>query len=234
MKKYKKILLILLLSTLIDLGSYANDTLKDSSFVGEKIIFTIRKFGVKVGDAALIFNGLTQIKDRNVYLVRFTAESFNFSDEEKIYIDPQTFLPVVVQRNLNIFGKRENITEEYLPEKRMVKIVKTSGGKRREQILENAGLIDNIYCFIYRYRRSGNFKEGESLMMSLPTRDVKIDFVKKTQLKVARKIYDSFFLQSQSKDYQIWFDTSPAKIPLRIDGAVGLNSASLVIADYHK
>ena len=196
--------------------------------------FTIKKLGVKVGEATLFFGGRVKIKGRDAYSVVFTAKSFNFFDEEKIYIDPKTFLPMEVQRNLNIFGKQEKITEEYSSEKRSVKIVKVSGGKTQERTIAKSEPIDNIYCFIYRYRITGNLEEGESWVMHLPTRNVKINLIKKTQLKVAKKTYDSYFMQSQAKDYQIWFDTNPAKTPLRIDGALGMNNASLVIADQHK
>lgn len=195
-------------------------------FVGEKITYVIKNFGIKAGEATLVFKG--PLADKT-FLIVFRAESFNFLDEEKIFVNPETFLPVKVQRDLNIFGKKEKITEYYDPQKGVVRVVKVSGGKTTEQVIKKKGDLDNIYSFIYRYRRDGKFRIGDTLTMNLPTKDVEIGMLKKSKLKAAGKKFDAFFMQSNPKKYKVWFDSSDQRIPLRIDGSIGFGNTSMVM-----
>src|SRR3990167_3482677 len=142
-------------------ASIPNKTL--SFAPGEKILFSIKKMGLKVGEASLAFHGLTKLGEKEIFLIVFKATAMNFFDEEKIFVDPQTFYPIKVQRELNIWGKKEKITEEYFPEKGIVKITKNANGKTSEQTIKKRGTLDNIYSFIYRYRTQGQFRIGDAL-----------------------------------------------------------------------
>ncbi len=201
------------------------------AFNGEKLKYSIKKHGMKVGEATLVFNASDKLNGRDVYSIAFTSTSFNFLDEEMIYMDPATFLPLVVKRNLNIWGKKERINEEYLTQEGKVRITKWAGGKSSGQTIEKQGQLDNLYCFIYRFRLAGDVKPGSSLVLNLPTKDFKINVLKKTSLKIGDKAFDSYYLQSDSKEYKIWLEANEKKVPLRIDGALGIGSVSLIIAD---
>ncbi|HOW34869.1 MAG TPA: DUF3108 domain-containing protein [Candidatus Omnitrophota bacterium] len=201
---------------------------------GEFIKYQIKKTGVSVGEATLTFSGRQKVDGKEFYLIVFTAESFNFFDEEKIYADTNDFYPLIVKRDLNIFGKKEKITEEYDRKSGVIKVTKTAGSKTSQQVIHKPGLIDNIYCFIYRCRASGQFRLGDSFNIRLPTADVKIDLVKTTKLKTSAGTYDAYFMESNPAKYRVWFDQSADKIPLRIDGAVGIGSTSMMIAEYKK
>ena len=136
--------------SLSSVRSFSSTEKKNPFANGEKIIYSIKKMGVKAGEASLVFHGSTRVKNKEVYLIQFTASALNFFDQEKIYVDPKTFYPVMVKRDLNIWGKKERITEEYLTDKGQVKITKNAGGKTTVQTIEKKGAVDNIYCFIYR------------------------------------------------------------------------------------
>ncbi len=217
----------------------ANDELSRRSgilpfFSGEKITYAIKKFGIKAGDAVLVFEGKTVLEGRDVYLITFTADGFNFFDEEKIYVDPETFFPVRVERNINIFGNREKITEYYDPQKGRVRIVKSVGAKTIEQVIEKSGDIDNIYCFIYRYRRDGHFRTGDTMEIPLPTKDITIRLLKKNRIAAARKVYNAFFMQSNPRKYRVWFEDNDGKTPLRIDGATGFGNTAMIMRKYER
>lgn len=202
---------------------------------GETIQYNIKSLGVKAGEASLTFKGL--VKDpqgRDSYLIVFTAKAANFLDEEKIYADVATFYPRVVERNLNIWGKKEKITESYNPQTGMVEVVKSAGGKTTTQAIQAKAPVDNIYCFIYRYRRSGDFKIGDSFAISLPTAQVKIDLLKMTKLKTGGRLYDAYYMQSDPVKYKVWFDTSDKRIPLRINGAVGISDTAMTMSGYEE
>ena len=239
MTNFRKIILFLLslplfLSlTLVDVESTLHKNFPFSD--GEKITYAIKKMGVKTGESSLVFRGLTRINTKNAYLIIFTASSLNFFDEEKIYIDTKTFYPLVVNRDLNIWGKKEKIFEEYFPEKGLVKITKYAGGKKiTEQTIEKKGTLDNIYSFIYRYRNQGQFKVGDTLLMNLPTKDVVLKLKEITKIKAAGQQFDAYYMKSDPAQYEVWFDASDKKIPLKINGAVGFGDTAMVMMAYHR
>jgi len=51
-------------------------------------------------------------------------------------------------------------------------------------------------------------------------------------IKGGGKKYNAYFLESDSKKYRMWFDFSSAKIPLRIDGAVGFGNTKMIMNKY--
>jgi hypothetical protein len=183
----------------------------------ETFHYKISKMGIGV-KGVLKNTGETQYKGKKYFLIEFKADGFNFNDEEKIYLDPKTFKPVYVERDVNVFGKKEKISEDYTQEGQ-IKITKTTGdGKTEEQILKKQGDIDNIYGFIYRYRKQGSFKIGDVIDVKLPTKDFKIKLTKHARLSYYAKTYDCFYMESEPKEYKIWFDASEKKLPLRIIG----------------
>ncbi|MCK5215489.1 MAG: DUF3108 domain-containing protein [Candidatus Omnitrophica bacterium] len=200
--------------------------------MGETVTYCIKKFGVKVGDATLTYQGEVDIKGRKATLIIFVAKGFNFFDQEKIFMDPKSFYPMRVERRLNIFGRKEKIVELYNPHEGTVRIIKTAGKKRTEQIIKKDGLLDNIYCFIYRYRRNGKFAVGDTIKMSLPTKDITIELIKKDKMVLSKGKYDVFYMQSVPKRYRLWFDAREPKVPLRIDGAVGFGNTSMIMVEY--
>lgn len=201
---------------------------------GEKVIYDIKSMGVRAGEAVLTFHGVQKLHGKNFYLITFKASAVNFFDEEKIYADIETFYPLIVLRDLNIWGKKEKIKEEYDAQKGIIKITKNHGRKTTEQVIKKSGMIDNIYCFIYRYRKDGKFDPGDSLVIHLPTTDVTIDLVKLTKLKTANEIFDAYFMETVPPKYKVWFGTGEEKIPLRINGSVGISAASLTMRSYEE
>ena len=201
---------------------------------GEKIMFSIQKMGLKVGEATLVFQGSAKLGEKRAALIIFTAKALNFFDEEKIFVDPQTFYPLMVKRDLNIWGKREKIIEEYFPQKGVVKITKEAGGKTSEQRIEKKGTIDNIYSFIYRYRTQGQFRMGDTLSLHLPTKEVILTLKEQTNIKAAGRQFEAYYMTSDPAQYKVWFDHSDQKIPLKINGAVGFGDTAMVMVSYKK
>ncbi len=199
---------------------------------GETIHYNVTQVGLKAGEATLTFVGPAQYRNQETYSIDFYSKGMNFEDHEKIYLDPKRLKPIFVERDLNIFGKKEKILEEYT--EGHLKITKTVGNKTTEQTIDKAGWMDNIYAFIYRYRQSESFQAQEEFDINLPTTSLKIAIVKKDALKAGKKKYDVLYMQSKPSKYKIWFDASPEKLPLRISGAVGLGNTVMMMTDYEK
>jgi len=197
---------------------------------GETIYYNILQMGLKVGEATLNYVGPQSYNGQDVVLIIFSAKGFNFYDEERIYLTPDSLKPVEILRDLNIFGHKEKIQEQYLPNQ--IKVTKTEGSKASEQIIDKKGDIDNIYAFIYRYRQSGDFKINDLLDIHLPTTDVKIKLTKETVIAAGGKKYKSYYMESDPAKYKLWFDASDSKLPLRISGSVGVANTSMVMTKY--
>jgi len=198
------------------------------------IYYSIRQMGFD-GQATLTMVGPRDYKDHKTVLIVFKAHGVNYSDEEDIYVDPTTYLPLFVERDfsLNVYGHGKTL-EEYLPSKREIIITKTDGGHLIRQVINKAGPVDNIYGFIYRYRREGAFKIGDAFNMILPTKDLKIRLIKRVALKIGGKSYNSYYMQSQPVKYKIWFDASEHKWPLRITGTIGFINSVMTMTGYEE
>lgn len=205
-----------------------------ASLGGEKITYNIKKLGIKAGEATLEFVGPVETAGQKFVLIIFRAMGMNFLDEEKIFADPETLLPQRIERNLNIFGKRERIVEYYTQNPPQVRVVKTVKGKISELVLRNTQALDNIYCFIFRYRQNGTFQAGKNLNLNLPTQRVQIVMKGWQRIAAAGKNYEAYTLESQPAKYKVWFDASPRRIPLRIDGAVNLGPTSMIMREYEE
>jgi len=219
----KNIFLSLCFLVILSAGSFAGVIRP-----GEKIHYKIVQLGLSTGEASLTYLGSRMYHKQKTVLIIFQAKGFKFFDEERIFVDPKTMFPLFVERNLNIFGNRERITEEY--SKDHVKITK---GKN-QQVIEKDGDIDNIYAFIYRYRQMGQFHINDSFVLHLPTKDVPIKLIRKDTLDVALKRYKVFYMESNPANYRIWFDTSEKKIPLRISGAIKMAHTVMVMTQYDR
>jgi hypothetical protein len=203
-----------------------------SQLHAETIHYSIRQMGFD-GEATMTMVGPKDYRDHKTLLIVFKAHGTNFSDEENIYVDPTTYKPLFVERDfsLGIFGHGK-ILEEYIPSKAQIIITKTEGTRVTRQIINKAGNVDNIYGFIYRYRKEGSFKIGEVIDMIFPTKDVKIQLISRVVLKIGDKSYDSYYMQGQPGRYKIWFDTSEHKWPLRIMGSMGFINSVMTMTGH--
>jgi hypothetical protein len=201
---------------------------------GEKICYNVKQMGVKAGDATLELVGDSYIEGKKYTLIVFRAQGFNFYDEERIYVDGGTWLPQHVLRDLNIFGNKEKISEDYFHQEGFVRVTKIAGGKTTVQRFDTKGPVDNIYGFMYRYRLTGKFNLGESFDMQLPTLRINIKLAEALKFKAAGKSYQAVLMKSIPEKYSIWFDTGESRLPLRIGGAIGLSNTVMTMVECGK
>ena len=200
---------------------------------GETIRFSVKQMAVKAGEATLVFKGETYRDGKKYTLIVFTAKGFNFYDEERIFVDGKTFLPQIVMRDLNIFGGREQIMEEYDQVKGTIKVTKMlEGHEPTSVVIKKNAPIDNIYGFIYRYRMQEKLVKDETFDIHLPTLDVKISGVKDVDFNAAGKAYKAVLLSSVPSKYSIWMDKSEKRLPLRIGGAIGIANTMMTMIEY--
>ncbi len=225
MTSYKKIVLIFVSLIFTSGVVYAQDIRP-----GETIIYDIKKF-FNVGEAVLAYKGPVHLQDKEAIQITVTTKAVNFYDQEDLFLAPQTFYPLMVKRDLNIFGKKEKITEYYDQQKGNVHLVKVAGGKTTEQTLNKKPPIENLYGFIYHFRLNSELSSAKEITLHLPTKDVQMKNQGEAKVNASNKDYDTFFWQSSPKQYSLWFDKQGNKLPVKIDGAVGMTSAVMVLRE---
>ncbi|MCA9398563.1 MAG: DUF3108 domain-containing protein [Candidatus Omnitrophica bacterium] len=201
---------------------------------GETITYDIKKLGMTVGKMVLTYKGFVELDDRELELVIFEASALNFDDTEQIYLDPETFRPVVVKREVNLWGKKELIEERYARDSGKVTVTKRVDGTETTQIIEKTAPLDNIYGFLYFYRKKGEFRVGENMDLCLPTKDIQIKLLRKEFIKAGGEKKAAYYLESDPSEYKLWFDQSEQRIPLRIDGAIGFGKTAMVMSSYQE
>jgi len=73
----------------------------------------------------------------------------NLQSEEKVFIDSDAHTPVMVERDVVFFGKRELIQEIYDQKQGCVKIIRGEGDQRTEEFLYTEAPIHNILALLY-------------------------------------------------------------------------------------
>ncbi len=212
--------------------SYAQNTPEMSFKKGETIVYDIKKLRLTAGTVTIVYNGPVKQENKDVLLLTVVAKGFKFYDKEEIYLDPKTFYPTLVKRDIDIFGKKEKIDEYYDQQNGRNTNVKYANGKKTQEVFEKKGPMDNIYGFIYRYRQQGKFTIGEKSQIHLPNKDVTIKLVKKEPLKIGERTFDTYFMESDPGQFKIWYDTGANKLPVRIEGAIGFGKTSMVFREY--
>ncbi|MFH1655305.1 MAG: DUF3108 domain-containing protein [Candidatus Omnitrophota bacterium] len=197
----------------------------------ERLLFRVKMGFLTVGRSQLIFKGKTKLDGREVYLIKFITRATNFIDTETIYTDPISFLPLRVQRDIKMFGKKIDIVEEYNQKEKFVKITRTEAGKTDEQIIRSDNNLDSIICLIYLYRIPGKIELGKTMTINLPLKRIKVKVENIRNIRVPAGNFDAFIMKSEPKGYNFWFGTGENRLPLSIDGAIRFGSARLLLED---
>ncbi|MBM3248739.1 MAG: DUF3108 domain-containing protein [Candidatus Omnitrophica bacterium] len=200
---------------------------------GEALVFRIDMGFFPVGKARLTFEGKTKLKGQEVYLIKFSTNTANFKDTETIYAELDTFLPLRVERNINLWGVASKIVEEYDQKEKYVKITKTELGKTSEQTIKSDSEIHNVICMIYHYRLAGNIELGKKVAINLPLKKITIEAKEIRKVKLPKGKFEAFILESVPAGYDLWFDIGPKKMPLKITGAITFGNAALVLSDFN-
>lgn len=200
---------------------------------GETISYKITQFMVTMGRATIQFQGLVPKQGQDLYLIVFEGAGGTFYDKEMIYVRPSDWRPVIVERDLDILGKKEQITEYYQPEKNQVKIVKTAeDGTVTEKVISKEQDMDNLYGFIYRLRERGDLALGQTMDIYLPTKDVTMEALKRHNYRLSGERRDAIYMTSRPTEYQVWFGVEEPMIPYKIKGSFGIANTAMEFEDY--
>ncbi|HTZ11058.1 MAG TPA: hypothetical protein VMD04_01590, partial [Candidatus Margulisiibacteriota bacterium] len=100
--------------------------------LGEKITYDIKLYKVRLGSAVLSCLPGVEINGNSLDQFIMETKLANFKDTERIYSDPQSYLPVRIERCILNWLDEERITEEYDQKNFTVSITKYKNGKLQE------------------------------------------------------------------------------------------------------
>ncbi len=189
-------------------------------FAGEDIVYTIKPLG---GRAEYSDLGVADLEGKKVHFTIFKTDVFGFKDTEKIYSDPETDLPVRVERDVKwLFGK-EDIVEEYNQKDFKFKIIKFKAKKKiSEKTITADQPINNAILVPFSIRKVSNLKVGWTSSFALPQK-YKVTLKSLDEIRLSGKKYSAYHFTSNPDKFEIWISSDQARIPLMIKGKSGFS-----------
>lgn len=199
--------------------------------IGEKIIYDVKLGALYLGKVHFNHLANTELNGATVNLMTFETKLAQFNDLETIYSDPQTLLPLRIERGIYIWSKRERIVEDYNQQDFTLNITKVRGNKKEQILIKKDGPIHNTILLPYYVRNMPGLGIGWVFSAKFPTQEFKIKLVSIEDVKVPAGIFNSFRFESTPKRFEIWITTDERRIPVKIKGSQGLGY-TLVMKDY--
>ncbi len=198
----------------------------------KKLTYKVYYNGMFSGYIYWSYQGKEKIGKREADVLRVSSDTkifklLDLTSDEEVYLDSETHLPLKVERNILMFGKKELIEEIYNQEKGYVQIVR-KGDVVKEEILRQQTPIHNILALLYFFPESIKLEKDKWMIFNLPTQKIKIKFIEERMLKVGKDKQNTYFLLGRgAKRFSLWMDKT-TRLPLRIEFVSILGKLSIV------
>ncbi|MBM3243457.1 MAG: hypothetical protein FJZ12_01290 [Candidatus Omnitrophica bacterium] len=183
---------------------------------GEKIIYNISP----VGKAEYNDLGIVEYKGKEYWLVTLETSVPGFKDLEKIYADPVTGLPLVVERFIKWPLSEEYIVEEYDPKnysqvnRRYVKDKLTNEYKYKS----DNGPYHNAVLLPFYLRGIQDLKIGWSMVIRVPE-EFTVTLSEIADVNVKGKQIKAYHFTSKPDKFNIWISYDADRVPAVIKGS---------------
>ena len=189
---------------------------------GESIRFGAYSNGIKVGFGSLVYRGQEVLRSEQTQHVEFQVSSFTVNDKEDVYGAVDFSSPILVNRNVSLFGRNEIISEDYAADRKSVKILKkVNNAPVVTQDIASRVELNNVLLFIYKLRNDPELKVGKSYRIALPTQVFELIVRAQRNLRVPLGVFKTFYIESDPPKYKIWLKTDKDRAPIRIQGFIG-------------
>lgn len=196
--------------------------------IGEKIVYDIKLGKLRLGRATYNHLPRAELEGKSVSHMTFETKVVRFTDLEKIYLDPDTFLPLQIEREIATWPISERITESYDQKNFTITISKHASGKKEQQSIKKNSPIHNAICLPFYVRRIDKLEPGWSMTANLPSERFEIKLVSIEEVKVPAGSFKSYRFISAPERFEIWISADERKIPLKIKGAGALRYTFLM------
>ncbi len=187
--------------------------------VGEKIVYDVKLGALKLGQSVFRQVPNEKVGETDAEVFIFETKFARFSDTEKIFADPETFLPLRVERKISIWPRKEDVVEEY--DQKAFK-VRLSRNGRHEEIKGDCPL-QNAVLLPFSLRQESELGPGWKMRVNLPTQKFTVLYAGDEKLKVPAGEFETWHFKSDPDKFEVWVTQKEPKIPVKIrgTGAVG-------------
>ncbi|MFA5156276.1 MAG: DUF3108 domain-containing protein [Candidatus Omnitrophota bacterium] len=183
--------------------------------IGEKMTYDVKLGAINLGKSVFTHLPSIEVNGRVLSVMVFETSLARFKDTEVIYADPQTILPVKVERDISKWFSREKITEEYDQEAFSVTIKKQ--GSSRPLVFKKDSPIHNAVLLPQYIRYFQELLDVEGVIIAnLPNRRYEIRRVSTEEIKVPAGIFKTYHLSSTPNHIDIWISADDRRIPVKI------------------
>lgn len=162
--------------------------------------------------------GTVDFRGNKANLVVFSTKLPTFTDTETIYSDPKTRLPILVERDLSIFGQKEYLKEDYYPLVNTLSIVKYKNGKQVDQyFFKGRAPIQNAILVPFLLRNEKDLKIGSTFDIILP-QEYKVKLIDIEEVKVSSGKYKAYHFTSVPAKFEIWISADIHRLPVKMKG----------------
>jgi hypothetical protein len=195
--------------------------------VGERIEYNVKLGALKLGESVF-----TQVKGEMVGgmpadVFIFETKLFRFSDTEKIFANPENYLPLRVERDIKAWPKKEKIVEEY--DQKACAVVVSKNGERVE--IKSSGPLQNAVLLPFSLREYGRIGPGWSNEVNLPTQKFLIRFDGEEKVQVPAGEFTAYHFRSEPDKFEVWVTADESRIPVKIRGT-GALGYTMFMSDY--
>jgi hypothetical protein len=188
-------------------------------YTGERIIYLISPLGVSEYNDL----GIVIFRGKKARLATFRTQVLGFDDTERIYTDPDSFLPLRVERDISAWLKKEYIIEEYEPKKGVLTIKKFKDKRKiEEQVLRENGPFYNAVLLPFYLRNIANLDIGWTFQVRVPKK-FEVKLVSIEDIVVPAGKFKAYHFTSIPNKFEIWISKDIRRVPLKIKGMGGLN-----------
>ena len=196
---------------------------------GEKLTYEVIYNGVKVGRSILTFNGEKDLYGKKVWHVTFFTKIPSLRDNEEIYADKDTFLPIEVRRKIKKkIGFSDSIIEKYDQKNFTINISSKSKLRSKNFSIQKDSPVHNAILLTYYCRLKDDLKQGGNLKIALPTMDLDVMFSGTETVETDMGEFQADVFTSVPPKFRLWLSADAKRIPLKIKNP-GTLGYSLII-----
>jgi len=225
----RRVFCVLLFVSVIFCFGFSRDAVAGPSYKGERIVYAISP----VGRAEYNDLGTTVLAGRTVRLCTFKTRAMKFEDTEKIYSDPDTGMPLRVERNISYWLSKERIIEEYDQKNFILTVTKFVKGKKHElMVFKTYGPIYNAILLPFSLRQASGLSVGWKATVRFPLKFA-VMLASTKDIETPAGKFEAYHFTSDPNKFEIWISQDALRLPIKIKGAGGLGY-TLVMESYQK
>ena len=193
-------------------------------YTGEKIIYNI----APVGRAEYNDLGEVNVDGQRLNCVTFRTQVMGFDDTETIYSDPQTHLPVKVERDVKKWVAREDLVEWYDQKNFELSIDKFKDNKKvKHYAFKSDAPIQNAILLPFYIRTVDDLQIGWEIKARIPD-EFTIRLASFEEIKVPAGKFMAYHFTSTPDKFEIWISKDDLRLPIKIKGLGSMDYAMIM------